>query len=57
MAFGQVGINTGVPTEILDVNGIERVRELPKHQMVNAIFTKPDSTKSTVKDQPFIAVS
>ena len=55
MAFSQVGIKTDVPTEVLDVNGIERVRELPKHQMANAIFTKPDGTKSGNKDQTFIA--
>ncbi|TZF93512.1 hypothetical protein FW781_17615 [Chryseobacterium panacisoli] len=56
MALGQVGINTGIPTEVLDVNGIERIRELPKHQMANAIFTKPDGTKSVNKDQTFTAV-
>ena len=56
MAFGQVGVKTDVSTEVLDINGIERVRELPKHQMANAIFTKPDGTKSTVKDQTFTAV-
>jgi len=56
MASGQVGIKTEVPTEILDVNGIERVRELPRHQMANAIFTKPDGMRSTAKDQTFLAV-
>ncbi|MDR6485691.1 hypothetical protein J2799_000176 [Chryseobacterium vietnamense] len=39
----------------MDVNGIERVRELPKHNTANAIFTKPDGTKSENKDQTFIA--
>jgi len=55
MTSAQVGINTSVPTETLDVNGIERVRELPKHNTANAIFTKPDGTKSENKDQTFIA--
>lgn len=53
--FAQVGIKTSVPTETLDVNGIERIRELPKHNTANAIFTKPDGTKSENKDQTFIA--
>ncbi|GEN66339.1 hypothetical protein [Chryseobacterium rhizosphaerae] len=53
--FPQVGINTPNPTEILDVNGIERVRELPKHNSINAIFTKPDGTKSESKNQTFTA--
>lgn len=55
IVWGQVGINTPDPTEILDVKGIERVRELPKHEAVNAIFTKPDGTRSNAKDQTFIA--
>ena len=54
-AYSQVGINTGNPTEILDVNGNERVRILPKHQTTNSIFTKPDGSKSDNKDQSFIA--
>lgn len=55
MTSGQVGINTKNPTETLDVNGIERVRELPKHQTINSIFTKPDGSYSGNKDQTFIA--
>lgn len=55
-ASGQVGIKTNDPTEILDVNGTERVRELPKHLMGNAIFTKPDGTMSLTKNQTFTAV-
>ncbi len=55
MFFSQIGINTPSPTEILDVNGLQRVRELPKHNTVNAIFTKPDGTRSEAKDQTFIA--
>lgn len=55
LLLSQVGINTASPTEILDVNGIERVRELPKHNTINAIFTKPDGTKSESKDQTFTA--
>lgn len=55
MVSGQVGINTKKPTEFLDVNGTERVRELPKHQMANAVFTKPDGSRSDNKDQTFVA--
>jgi len=55
ITYGQVGINTKNPTENLDINGIERVRELPKHQTANAIFTKPDGSYSGNKDQTFIA--
>jgi len=55
MFLSQVGISTPNPTETLDVNGIERVRELPKHNSPNAIFTKPDGTKSDTKNQTFIA--
>ncbi|MEE6130310.1 hypothetical protein V2E39_23120 [Chryseobacterium arthrosphaerae] len=51
----QVGINTAAPTEIMDVNGTVRVRDLPLNGSANAISTKPDGTKSTAKDQPFIA--
>nr|WP_315031725.1 hypothetical protein [uncultured Chryseobacterium sp.] len=53
---GSVGINTPNPTEILDVNGIERVRLLPEDGSLNAIHTKTDGTKSIIKDQPFNAV-
>ncbi|REC63559.1 hypothetical protein DRF65_05565 [Chryseobacterium pennae] len=53
--LSQVGISTPNPTEVLDVNGIERIRELPKHNTDNTIFTKPDGTKSENKDQPFKA--
>lgn len=55
MFLSQVGISTSSPTETLDVNGIERVRELPKHNTANAIFTKPDGTKSETKNQTFKA--
>lgn len=55
MTSAQVGINTKNPTEILDINGTERVRDLPKHQAANAIFTKPDGSYSGNKDQTFIA--
>ncbi|MGK6344259.1 hypothetical protein ACMGDK_18765 [Chryseobacterium sp. DT-3] len=53
--FAQVGIKTSTPTETLDVNGIERIRELPRHNTANSIFTKPDGTRSENKDQTFIA--
>lgn len=51
----QVGINTASPTEIMDVNGTARVRELPLNGSANAISTKPDGTKSPTKNQPFTA--
>ncbi|PWN68845.1 hypothetical protein C1631_012220 [Chryseobacterium phosphatilyticum] len=54
-AFSQVGIKTINPSEMLDVNGIERIRELPRHQMNNSIFTKPDGSRSNNQDQTFIA--
>lgn len=53
--WSQVGIKTAVSTEVLDVNGIERIRELPKHNTSNAIFTKPDGTRSETKNQNFTA--
>ncbi|REC63560.1 hypothetical protein DRF65_05570 [Chryseobacterium pennae] len=53
--FSQVGVNTSNPTETLDVAGIERIRELPKHNTNNSIFTKPDGTRSESKDQVFTA--
>lgn len=55
LAFSQVGINTDTPTETFDVNGITRVRTLPNDGDINAIYTKPDGTKSTTKNQPFTA--
>jgi len=51
----QVGISTASPTEIMDVNGTARVRELPLNGSANAISTKPDGTKSPTKNQPFTA--
>lgn len=52
---GKVGINTTTPTEILHVNGTERVSSLPLHTAVNSIYTKPDGTVSAAKDQTFTA--
>jgi len=54
--YAQVGIKIELPTEILDVNGTERVRELPKHNTANAIYTKADGSRSENKNQTFVAV-
>ncbi|MFU2094867.1 hypothetical protein [Ornithobacterium rhinotracheale] len=51
----QVGVNTEQPTETLDVKGSVRVQTLPSNGATSAIFTKPDGTKSTSKDQTFTA--
>lgn len=53
---GSVGINTPDPTEMLDVNGIGRMRILPENGTSNAIYTQPDGTKSVLQNQPFKAV-
>ena len=50
----QTGVKTTAPTEKLDVNATVRLRTLPKDGDINAINTKPDGTKSTVKDQTFV---
>lgn len=57
IAFAQsgVGVNTPNPTETSDVNGTERIRVLPINGSSNAIYTKPDGTKSNNKDQTFTA--
>ena len=51
----KVGFTTTTPTEIIDVNGTARVRDIPANGNLNAIYTKPDGTVSTAKDQPFNA--
>lgn len=51
-----VGISTSTPTETLDINGTERIRELPLDGASNVIYTKPDGTKSINKDQSFKAL-
>lgn len=52
----KVGFTTTTPTEIIDVNGTARVRDIPLNGNLNAIYTKPDGTVSTAKDQTFNAV-
>lgn len=54
-SIAQVGINNTSPTETLDVNGTTRIRNLPVNGSSNAIYTKPDGSKSTAKDQSFTA--
>ena len=53
---GKVGVNTSLPTEIFDVNGTLRVRSIPVNNKVG-VFTKPDGTASTAKDQLFTGIS
>lgn len=55
LSFGQVGVNTQEPTEILDVNGTMRVRDLPENGETNAIYTQPNGERSENKDQTFTA--
>lgn len=51
---GNIGMNTGFPTEKLDNNGITRLRNLPLNGAINAIFTLPaGTTASATQDQTF----
>lgn len=50
---GKVGINTSSPTEVLDINGTIRGRNLPLSGASNSIWTKADGTISASKDQIF----
>jgi len=52
---GNMGINTGYPTEKLDIDGISRIRSLPKDGSTNAINTTPDGDPSDSQDQTFTA--
>lgn len=51
----KVGIHTYNPTEILHVNGTMRVENLPIHGATNSIYTMPDGTASSTKNQTFNA--
>lgn len=51
-----IGINTKAPTETIDVNGTDRVRNLPINGQTNAIYTAPNGKASTTKNQTFNAV-
>ena len=51
----QVGINTGTPTEKLDVNGTLRVRVLPNDNTEKAIYTRWTNTSSSTLSETFIA--
>ena len=51
----QVGINTGTPTEKLDVNGTLRVRVLPNDNTEKAIYTRGTNTSSSTLSETFIA--
>ncbi len=50
---GKVGVNTSTPTEILDISGTARVRELPEKDAANAIYTTGTNTSSTTKTSTF----
>lgn len=53
---GNIGINTGTPTEKLDNNGITRLRSLPLSGTANAIYTLPAGNgASASQDQTFTA--
>lgn len=49
---GKVGINTETPTEIFDVNGTVRVRQLPDEN-TTGIYTTGTNTASTTANQTF----
>lgn len=54
---GNVGVNTDKPTENFDVNGVARIRNIPKKGTANSIFTKEDGTASDSKNQTFTPVN
>lgn len=51
----KVGVNTRTPTEVFDVKGSARVQELPLNGTATSIYTKPDGTADTGKNQKFTA--
>lgn len=52
---GNIGVNTDIPTEKLDNNGITRLRNLPLNGATNAINTTVDGDESSSQDQTFTA--
>ena len=50
-----VGTSTTAPTEILDVNGTARVRNLPANGAANAIYTQSNGAASATQNQTFTA--
>ena len=52
---GNVGINTSTPTELLDNNGITRLRNLPTNGAANAIYTQSNGAASATQNQTFTA--
>lgn len=54
-AFGQVGVGTVTPTELLDINGTLRIRNLPVNGATNAIYTTGQNTASGTRNQTFTA--
>src|SRR5690554_4199642 len=53
--YGQVGIGTETPTEILDIDGTLRIRDLPLHGTPNAIHTTGENTASDTPTETFSA--
>lgn len=49
----KVGVDTRTPTEVLDVNGTMRVRQLPQKGN-STIFTTTAGTASATANQPFV---
>ena len=54
-AFGQVGVGTETPTELLDIDGTLRIRNLPVNGSTNAIFTTGENTAAEAPTETFIA--
>ncbi|MFN0254975.1 hypothetical protein E6A44_005285, partial [Pedobacter ureilyticus] len=52
---GNVGVNTILPTEKLDNDGITRLRNLPLNGATNAIHTTVDGDESSSQNQTFTA--
>lgn len=52
---GKVGITTNNPTEILDVDGTTRLRNLPENGSTEVIYTQPNGSASSTQNQAFVA--
>ena len=54
-AFGQVGVGTVTPTELLDINGTLRIRNLPINGTTNTIHTTGENTSTDTPTVTFNA--
>lgn len=54
-AMAQVGIGTETPTEVLDIDGTLRIRNLPINGDTNAIHTTGENTASDTPTETFTA--